>query len=147
MVVASVLDVNPFRDRVADSIALVYVLERNLRPRRLAGDDVEWDSDRAAVPGSEPKSACSPVSSPIERIRVAEFAATGSLSTRRFHGFELGKTVQCGAAGNRRAAAEPDKAATRSAVEKTGTARIRSLYRCYWRCALSFALCARFMAW
>src|SRR5439155_2211998 len=52
MVVASVLDVNPFRDRVADSIALVCVLERDLRPWRLAGDNVERDSDRAAVPGS-----------------------------------------------------------------------------------------------
>jgi hypothetical protein len=50
MVVASVLDVNPFRDWVADSIALVCVLERDLRPWRRAGDDVERDSDRAAVP-------------------------------------------------------------------------------------------------
>src|SRR5438105_7663333 len=42
----------------------------------------------------EPKSACTGASSPIERIIAAEFGATGSLSTRWFHGFEAGKTGQ-----------------------------------------------------
>src|SRR5947209_4696670 len=73
----------------------------------------------------EPKSAWRPVSRPIERISVAEFAATGSLSTRRFQGLERGKTGQRGALGRRSAAAEPDRAATRSAVAKTGPALIR----------------------
>src|SRR5512132_1986949 len=50
MVVASVLDVDPLRDRVADPIALVCVLERDLRPWRLPGYDVERASDWAAVP-------------------------------------------------------------------------------------------------
>ena len=35
MVVAAVLDMNPLRDRVADAIALVRVLERQLVERRL----------------------------------------------------------------------------------------------------------------
>src|SRR5438093_9499518 len=74
----------------------------------------------------EPKSACRPVSSPIERIRVAEFAATGSRSTRRFQGFEPGNTGQCGALGKRRAAAEPGKATT-STTAKTRTALIPRL--------------------
>src|SRR5438552_10296831 len=73
----------------------------------------------------EPKSAWRPVSRPIERISVAEFAATGNLSTRRFQGLERGKTEQRGALGSRSAAAEPDRAATRSAVAKTGPALIR----------------------
>src|SRR2546429_640000 len=64
-------------------------------------------------------------SGPTEPIRVAEFAATGSLSTRRFQGLERGKTEQRGALGSRSAAAEPDRAATRSAVAKTGPALIR----------------------
>src|SRR5690349_24686562 len=40
-----------------------------------------------------PKSACTP-ESPIEAISIAEFAATGSLSTRSFHAFVAGNTVQ-----------------------------------------------------
>src|SRR3954468_9028030 len=72
----------------------------------------------------EPKSACRPVSSPIERISVAEFAATGSLSTRLFQGFERGKIGQRGAVGRRSAAAEPDRAATKTTAARTRTARI-----------------------
>ena len=47
----------------------------------------------------EPKSAWSPVSVPIEPMIAAEFWATGSLSTRRFHGFVFGKTGQRGGGG------------------------------------------------
>src|SRR5919201_2826069 len=64
----------------------------------------------------EPKSACTPVFNPIERIIVAEFAATGSLSTRRFQAFEAGKTGQRGAEGRRSACAEPARPST-SATE------------------------------
>src|SRR5947207_11723994 len=42
----------------------------------------------------EPKSACTGSSSPIERIIAAELGATGSLSTRWFHGFVAGKIGQ-----------------------------------------------------
>src|SRR6185295_4624207 len=75
----------------------------------------------------EPKSAWSPVSSPIERISVAEFGASGSLSTRRFQGFERGKTEQRGALGSRSAAAEPERQATTTTVTRTRAARIPRL--------------------
>src|SRR2546430_12819623 len=42
----------------------------------------------------EPKSACTPTSVPIEAMIWAEFAATGTLSTRWFHGFVAGKSGQ-----------------------------------------------------
>ena len=51
----------------------------------------------------EPKSACRPVSTPIEAMTAAELRATGSLSTRRFQGLVFGKTVHFGAAGTRSA--------------------------------------------
>ena len=51
----------------------------------------------------EPKSACRPVSAPIEAMTAAELAATGSLSTRRFQGLVFGKTVHFGAPGTRSA--------------------------------------------
>ena len=52
VMVASVLDVNPLRDRVTHAVALVRVLEQDPCPRRVASDHVERDPDRAAVPGS-----------------------------------------------------------------------------------------------
>ena len=42
----------------------------------------------------EPKSGWSPVESPIDAISCAEFAATGSVSTRWFHALLAGKIVQ-----------------------------------------------------
>src|SRR5437763_10471499 len=42
----------------------------------------------------------------------------------RFQGFVCGKTGQRGAPGSRSAAAEPDRAATKTAAAKTWTARI-----------------------
>src|ERR671935_1623062 len=73
----------------------------------------------------EPKSACRPAARPIERISVAEFAATGSLSTRRFQAFERGKTGHRDAVGSRSAAAEPETVATRRPAAATRTARMR----------------------
>src|SRR5579864_9644305 len=55
----------------------------------------------------EPKSGCSPVVSPIDWIIAAEFAATGSLSTRWFHAFVAGKIGHFGAPGTRSAYAAP----------------------------------------
>ena len=52
VMVASVFDMDALPDRIADAIALVRILERDLRPRRLARDDVERDPDRAPVPGA-----------------------------------------------------------------------------------------------
>src|ERR1044071_5248165 len=42
----------------------------------------------------EPKSAWTPTSVPIDAITCAEFAATGSVSTRWFHAFVAGKSGQ-----------------------------------------------------
>src|SRR4051794_15127150 len=42
----------------------------------------------------EPKSACTGESRPMLRMSVAELFATGSVSTRSFHGLEAGKTGQ-----------------------------------------------------
>ncbi len=68
----------------------------------------------------EPKSACRPVPSPIERISSRELPATGSLSTGRFHGFVFGKTGQVARAGNaergRRACEDQRKRDQRSCV-------------------------------
>src|SRR5438045_6653305 len=50
VVVAPALDVDALRDRVADVVALVRVLEADARPGCLARDDVERDPDRRAVP-------------------------------------------------------------------------------------------------
>src|SRR5215211_9318617 len=50
MVVAAALDVNALRDRIADVVALVRVLEADARARCLASDDVEGDADRRALP-------------------------------------------------------------------------------------------------
>src|SRR4029077_3499729 len=56
----------------------------------------------------EPKSACTLPLAPIEWTISSEFAATGSVSTRWFHGFDLGNTGQRGADGIFRAlAVEP----------------------------------------
>src|SRR5579862_2852930 len=70
----------------------------------------------------EPKSACTGAFKPIEAISWAEFAATGSLSTRWFHGLFAGKTGQRGAAGSRSArAVEP---ASRATARAAATARV-----------------------
>src|SRR5581483_3447988 len=61
----------------------------------------------------EPKSACRPVSRPIEAISCAEFAATGSLSTRWFHGFDAGKTGQPAIVGEPAAPPPPSARAAR----------------------------------
>ena len=62
----------------------------------------------------EPKSAWTLPLAPIERTISSEFAATGSASTRWFHGFDFGKTGQRGADGHlegaRRRAAEQERA-------------------------------------
>jgi hypothetical protein len=44
------LDLDVLRDRVADAVGLVGVCERDVAESRLFRDDVERDSDRAAVP-------------------------------------------------------------------------------------------------
>src|SRR5512133_745977 len=55
---------------------------------------------------------------------AAELRATGSRSTRRFHGLVLGKTVQRGAPGTRSACAEPPAQATATiATAAAATAR------------------------
>jgi hypothetical protein len=77
----------------------------------------------------EPKSACRPVSRPIERTIVVEFAATGSLSTRWFKAFERGKTAHRGAAGRRSAAADPGRTAIASTAARRAALRITALYR------------------
>src|SRR5205823_15079365 len=71
----------------------------------------------------EPKSAWRPVEAPIEAMTAAELDATGSLSTRRFHGFDFGKTGQRGAAGTRSAWAAPPVAATSATTAQTRTRR------------------------
>src|SRR3569833_2575722 len=53
----------------------------------------------------EPKSGWRPVEPPIEAMICAESAATGSVSTRWFHGLFTGKTGHAGAEGARGAAA------------------------------------------
>src|SRR5579862_1537640 len=58
----------------------------------------------------EPKSGCKPVVSPIDWISCAEFAATGSVSTRSFHGFVAGNIGHFGADGTLSACAvEPPR--------------------------------------
>src|SRR5579859_3961756 len=54
----------------------------------------------------DPKSAWTGESSPIAAISCAEFAATGSPSTRWFQVLLAGKMGQCGAVGSRRARAD-----------------------------------------
>src|SRR5512144_996186 len=53
--VASALDVDTLRERIADVVALVGVLEADTHPRRLARDDVERDPDRRALPEARAK--------------------------------------------------------------------------------------------
>src|SRR3954451_24716189 len=55
----------------------------------------------------EPKSACTPAETPIEATTASELAATGSVSTRSFHGFDAGNTGQRFAPGRRSACAAP----------------------------------------
>ena len=50
----------------------------------------------------EPKSGWRPVPAPIDPMIAAESGATGRRSTRRFHGFEAGKTGQPASRGSRR---------------------------------------------
>src|SRR5436305_14680319 len=59
------------------------------RPTTVIGIPIGAPSQRP-----EPKSAWRPVEVPIEAMIAAESAATGSRSTRRFHGFEAGKAGQ-----------------------------------------------------
>src|SRR5919199_886098 len=64
-------------------------------------------------------------------MNVAESCATGSLSTRRFHGLDFGKTGQRGAAGTRSALAEPVRrtsgiaAASRRRIVRLSARRLR----------------------
>src|SRR5436190_8681257 len=55
VVVAPALDVDALRDRVADVVALVAVLEGDARAARLARDDVERDPDRLPLPEARPE--------------------------------------------------------------------------------------------
>ena len=66
----------------------------------------------------EPKSGWSPVSSPIDWIICAEFAATGSASTRSFHAFVAGKIVHLGAPGKRSACADAPPRSSAPAATK-----------------------------
>src|SRR5579875_3097801 len=50
--------------------------------------------------GSEPKSGCRPRLRPIAAINCAEFGATGSAETSRFHTFDAGKIGHRGAPGS-----------------------------------------------
>src|SRR4029453_5801163 len=74
-----------------------------------------------------PKSAWRPVETPIEAMIAAELRATGSLSTRRFHGFDFGKTAQRGAPG--RPSASADGAPSASGQRRTGGRRGRIMAR------------------
>src|SRR5438067_538852 len=60
----------------------------------------------------EPKSAWTPVSTPIEAMIVAEFAATGRVSTRWFQTLLAGKTGQPPSVGD--GAAEPASRASKA---------------------------------
>jgi hypothetical protein len=64
----------------------------------------------------EPKSACTESSSPIERMISAEFGATGSLSRRWFHGFEVRDTGQPAICGEDRRHRRPSASTARSAA-------------------------------
>ena len=128
MVVAAALDVDALRERVADVVALVAYSKPTrvrgvLRVTTSNGIPIGEPSQRP-----EPKSACRPVQTPIEAMIAAELRATGSLSTRRFQGLVLGKTVHFGAPGTRSASAEPP-ARRAQAEERAGAAASRVLYR------------------
>src|SRR4051794_7131209 len=56
-----------------------------------------------------------------------EFPATGSLSTRRFHGFEAGKSAHVGAFGTRRARAAPPLAARAATSIEAAAIRILNI--------------------
>src|SRR5581483_1568188 len=71
-----------------------------------------------------PKSACTGAERPIDAMSCAESAATGSPSTRSFHGLVAGKTGQPASTGELGAA--PDAVATRTAAA-TDAARAASL--------------------
>src|SRR5437667_1425844 len=64
----------------------------------------------------EPKSGCSPVDAPIELTICAEFDATGSVSTLRFHQLSVGKTGQFGAPATGEACAEDAPSESASAT-------------------------------
>src|SRR5581483_11835474 len=70
----------------------------------------------------EPKSAWRPVPAPIDWISCAEFAATGSASTRWFHALSDGKTGHRGAAGTR--SADADAAPRSSAPAARASTRV-----------------------
>src|SRR5439155_22305275 len=67
----------------------------------------------------EPKSGWSPVDTPIDAIICAESDATGSVSTRAFHGLFAGKIGQRGALGNRSACAEAPPTRSTPATRRT----------------------------
>src|SRR5437763_7674757 len=72
--------------------------------------------------GPEPKSAWTGRSRPIEAMSVAELEATGSRSTRWFHGLSRGKTGQRGAprSGRPAVAAARPRTASRTATAAAG---------------------------
>src|ERR1700757_2549613 len=73
----------------------------------------------------------------MELISCAEFADTGSLSTRSFHELFAGKTGQCGAAGSRSASADEPVRRTTMRAAAAAAAGIGSL--------MAFASAASFL--
>src|SRR5581483_4295115 len=73
----------------------------------------------------EPKSACTGEPRPIDLIRWAEPADTGSLSTFWFQGLFAGKTGQRRAAGSRRACADEPVSRTVASVAVSAAAVLR----------------------
>src|SRR5262245_56827139 len=74
----------------------------------------------------EPKSACMWSSRPIDATIASEPAATGSESTRWFHGLEAGKTGQAGACGSG-AAEEPAASAAVTTASRSRELRTRGV--------------------
>src|SRR3954452_19071281 len=72
----------------------------------------------------DPKSACTPAPAPIEATMRAEPAATGSLSTRWFHGLLRGKTWQRAAPRTGRPALVAARPSRRVAITAAATARM-----------------------
>ena len=101
----------PLRDRVRARVALVGVVELD--------DHVCFSSRRRRRTGSrsgrrptcpEPKSGWRPVPAPIVAMIASEFDATGSESTRMFHGLSagnIGAAAPAGEHGRRRRAPAP----------------------------------------
>ena len=95
---AAALDGRLARDRVAPAVGLVRVVERDGHPLLAPAHGRERDADRPRRrTGRTPKSACTGAASPMLRTSRAESLATGSPSTRWFHGLSRGNTVHAGA--------------------------------------------------